>query len=408
MIAGTRRRLVLVAIASVITCARLQAHDVVVEQIVRMVVEPRPGRLVVHLRVPVSLLNDAGLKRVDGRFDPRGGDAALQVVAADVARNLDFRQGETALNVSDMTARSGSDGQSVDVEISYALAGPPGGLSARLNAFQGTPLQPPRTDLSYQPASGEPQFLTLTGSPARVALDPPVFDVVQRFIARAVTTVLAGGDHLMFLICFLVPMRTARQSVRLVATVLAAQAVGIVVSTTFAATGAFLVPVEMIAWSVVVTASLCGIVGSSVQTLALLAAVFGLLSGVELAASFSGVRQLAGAHGAAALLTFTVVALLAEFWLAAVMWATRSWLDSIVRSDRVVTVLASVLVAHVALHRVFDLGREIAQAGTFVAEHGVTLLVLGWTLVMMALALGRLMRGSQPYSDRRVSGGAAV
>ena len=164
----------------------------------------------------------------------------------------------------------------------------------------------------------------------------------------------------------------------------------------------------MIAWSVVVTASLCGIVGSSVQTLALLAAVFGLLSGVELAASFSGVRQLAGAHGAAALLTFTVVALLAEFWLAAVMWATRSWLDSIVRSDRVVTVLASVLVAHVALHRVFDLGREIAQAGTFVAEHGVTLLVLGWTLVMMALALGRLMRGSQPYSDRRVSGGAAV
>jgi hypothetical protein len=404
MVAATRRRVVVAAIASVMICARVHAHDVVVEQIVRMMVAPQSGRLDVRLQVPLSLLADAGLRPDDGRVDPARGDRALQAVAADVARNLDFRLRETALNVTRMTARPGSDGQSVDVEITYGLSGPANGLSARLNAFPGTPLQPPRTDLAYQPASGQPQLLTLTGPPARVAFDPSIGEVMREFIGRAFTTVLAGGDHLLFLICLLVPMRTARQSLRLVATVLAAQALGIATSSMLPTTSAL--AVEMIAWSAVAAASLCGIVGSSVQTFALLAGVFGLLSGVELGGLFTGIRQLAGAHVRWAVLTFTIVTLLAESWIAAVMWATRSWLDSFVGADRIVTVLALALVAHVALHRVFDRGREIAQTGAFGAEHAVTMLVLGWTLVMVGVALRRFTRGARPHSDREMLGRA--
>lgn len=403
------RRLVLIALASLLACVRLDAHDVVVEQIVRMVVAPESDRLVVRVRVPVTLLNDAGLPRLEsGGVDPSASDAALQVVAADVARNLDVRV-EAPLRVTRAAAHLASDNRSVDVEIVYALAGRPVNLSARLNAFQGGPLQPPRTDVSYQPPADPPQVLTVAGPPTRVAFDPGLGDVVRQFAVRAFDIVFAGGSHVLFLICLLLPMRPARASARLVTALLVAQGAGTLISTAMPATTMSLVSVDMAAWSVVIGAAFCGIAGVSPRTFVGLGGVFGLLSGIELAASFDGVSQLSGSHASAALLTFILVSLTAELWLAAVMLATRHWLHSVVKHETAVTILASALVVHVAVHRVVDRGQELAAGSlSFTATHAVLLLILAWTLLMVAAALIRLLRGNEPLANRAGSGGAVL
>jgi hypothetical protein len=400
-------RLVLVVLAILCTSLQLDAHDVIVEQIVRMVVAPGIDRLAVRVEVPATLLNDAGLpKLASGQVDPTVDDAGLQVVAADVARNLDFRANEAPLRMIKTAARLASNNQSVDVEITYAPIGSPMGLSARLNAFQGAPLQPPRTDVSYQPSSGAPRLLSVSGPPVRISFDPELGDVFRRFATQAFDVVFAGGGHLLFLIGLLLPMRPARESVRLIATLLAAQAVGILLSTTVAITGPLLVTADMIAWSIVVAAAVSAIGNAPMSVLSALSGVFGLLGGIVLGASFSGALQLSGSHTAAALLTFMLVSVAAEVWLAAVMLATRHWLDRVMEHQVAAIVVAAAIVAHVAVHRVLARANELPRAESFASTHAVLCLVLGWTFVMVVVAFSRLVRGAPAVGDHAGSSGA--
>jgi hypothetical protein len=317
-----------------------------------------------------------------------------------------MRLGETSLKATRLAARLAPGDQAVQVEIYYAVIGGPIGLSARLNAFQGRPLQPPRTDVSYQPSAGTERHVSISGPPVRIAFDPGIGDVVSRFAARAFDIVLAGSSQLLFLICLLLPPRTRRASTRLVAALLGAQAVGILFSTTMAVAGTSSAAIDLVAWSVVIAAGLCGIVDAGPRIFAGLSVLFGLLSGAGLGVSFSEVSQLSGAHVVAALLTFMFVSVLTETWLAAVMVATRRWLSSVMRYDRIVTILAAALAVHVAVHRVLDLGQELAQGQSFAAGHAVMLLILGWAFVMVAVAFARLATGNAPVITSGSSSGA--
>jgi hypothetical protein len=397
------------ALVTLVSSAHLLAHDVVVEQVVTIVVSAQNDRLLAQVHVPVSLLDNARLpRRDDGTVDRAASDSLLPIVAADVARNLDFKRGDASLRATGLTAHLASDARSIDVELSYALTGPPIELSARLNAFEGTPLQPPRTDVTLRMPSGPPQHLSIAGPPTRVALDPGSGDVVRQFAARALDATLAGGDYLLFLICLLLPARTARGSGQLVAIVLGAQTIGLLVSATTPVSGASRAAVEMVAWSAVAAAALCGIAGASARVFASVGVVFGLLSGVGLGATLGGVAQFSGSHAVLALRTFVFVAIVAELWLAAVMLATRQWLASVVAHPQAVTIVAAALVAHAAVHRVLDRGRDLEQSGSFVAGHAVSLVILAWTVAMVVVALLRFARGERAVTEREAPGGAVL
>jgi hypothetical protein len=373
-----------------------------------MAIAPAIDRVLVRVEVPVTLLNDAGLpKLANGALDPSVGDAALQIVATDVLRNLDLRSSENSISVLGATAHLASNNLSVEVEITYALTGPPAGLSARLNAFQGRPLQPPRTNVSYQPASGPPRLLSVAGPPVRVAFDPGLGDVFRRFAAQGFEVTFAGGGHLLFLICLLLPMRPAGDSARLVAILLTTQTVGVLVSTTMAATDGAVASVDMVAWSIVVAAAIAAITAAPPRVFAGLSGVFGLLSGIVLASSFNAASHLSGSHAAAAQLTFIVVSLAAEVWLASVMLATRHWLDRVLRQQTAAIVVAAAIVAHAAGHRVLDRSQELIQTESFTRTHAAMLLILGWTFVMVIAALVRMMRGA-PAVTNRVESGRAI
>ena len=69
--------------------ATLAAHEVIVAQIVEMTLTPQNGTLVVGLHVPATAAGDPGLIGL-----LKGGDSAalaeqMQIVSADIARNLD-------------------------------------------------------------------------------------------------------------------------------------------------------------------------------------------------------------------------------------------------------------------------------------------------------------------------------
>jgi hypothetical protein len=103
-----------------------------------------------------------------------------------------------------------------------------------------------------------------------------------------------------------------------------------------------------------------------------------------------------------ALATFLVVAMTGHLWWTALMWATRTWLDGLPLPQRIVTFVASGLLAHSALHRVAGHGDAVAQAGTLGAGRPLEWLALGWVCVIALVVVVEALR------PRRIDPGSAL
>ena len=144
--------------------AALGAHEVIVEQIVAMTLTPQNGTLVVGLHVPATAAGDPSLVGL-----LKGGDSGalveqMQIVSADIARNLDVQQGGAALTNPATTSIAARTISSIDVTLRYAVQGDDGDFSARLNGFRS------RTDRSARShATGRFQDAN-NSSPSRAPL----------------------------------------------------------------------------------------------------------------------------------------------------------------------------------------------------------------------------------------------
>jgi hypothetical protein len=356
--------------------AMLSAHEVPVEQRIDMSMQRQGDRFVVRMRVPVALL----------------GDAPIQIAAADAARNLDVRQNDAPLPAPALSAVTGRDRVWTDIELTYRIDANANGISARLNGFRTPPMQPLRTTVRYQPPNGRAQVLSIVGPAARVHFDPSMLDTVQEFLARSLRAVLTLGDHLLLLACLLMPMRSARDAARLFGAFAAGQAIGMAVFGLPAApTAVFTQIASLVAASAVVVAAVQNMVSARYLLVAALSVGVGVLNGVAFGDVFATGRQFAGAHQAAAFAVFLAVAIAGEFWIGAVMWAARAWLDRRGAPIWMLTIVASAFIAHSAIHEVLDRGQALATEGA-VAVDAVFWVTMAWAIVMLGVALVEWLR----------------
>src|SRR5262245_29869307 len=166
----------------VLLAAIVSAHDLS-DEIVDVLVQPRGDTLGVRLHVPAAVLGYARLPRLeDGTLNVARLDGPLQIVAADVARNLDVQQADRTLTPLTATATASADRSSVDVDLTYAIQSGVAGFSARLNTF---PLieRPIRTNVRFRPSSGSEYLISVTGVPTRILFDPGAVETLQQFVA---------------------------------------------------------------------------------------------------------------------------------------------------------------------------------------------------------------------------------
>ena len=389
-----RRALAILAALCITPATVARAHDVVVEQVVGVTVRPQGDRLLVHLQVPVTALPGANLPhQPDGTIDSAALEGLLDIVAGDIARNLDLRQGESPLPAPAASASLTADRTSLEIDLTYATGGAAGPFSARLNAFSGTPLAPVRTDVSYAPPSGPAQTMAIRGEPARVAFDPATVGVIRDFMARALRNVLDGGDQLLFLACLLLPMARLRDAASAIVAMLAGQALAIVASVLAPGlASSVLAPAALVGSSAVVIAALQPVVKARLRSVLALAAAFGVLSGLGFGSTLAGARQFAGSHGGIAILTFLAIVLAGEIWLGAIGRGVRVWVDRLGAPDRMFTFLAAALIVHTALHRIVDRAAALAAATGFGALEAMAWLSVGWAAVLVVAALAEAVR----------------
>ena len=389
------RAALLSLLAAALAAGTAAAHDVPGEMRVHAFLRPEGERLHVLVRVPLALLLNLDLpKRGPGYVDLAQVGPALARAVAATDQGLDLFEDGRRLALAASRARISppSDRSFETFERARALVeGPP--LSETTDVFwnQGWfdasleyEIRSPRStfslDFHVSPGLGDRLKLDLrhvardgsvrayelpTGS-GEVVLDPRWHQAAWSFVKSGFAHILDGLDHLLFLLCLVLPFR--RIDWRLAGMV---TSFTVAHSVTLVAAAYGLVPSDpwfpplvetLIAVSILYTA-VENVVRPSLGRRWLVAGLFGLVHGFGFSFVLGSQLQFAGSHMLVSLVAFNVGVELGQLVALSVAVPPLVLLARTVRADdRILTAIPSVLVAHTAWHWASDRFGTLRQA----------------------------------------------
>lgn len=245
---------------------------------------------------------------------------------------------------------------------------------------------------------GSERILTFDGNPERIALDPRWFDAAGQFIGAGFRHILGGLDHLLFVICLVLPVRRWRALVAIVTAFTLAHTLTLGASALGLAPSALWFPplVEMTIAATIVWLTIENIVMPEERFSRrwMLAFAFGLVHGFGFSFALREQLQFAGSHLVIALASFNLGVELGQLLVLAValpvIWLLRRHVGA--ARERMVTVVGSAIVAHSAWHWMSDRWTTLAAyRASFVWPALDATLALGLVrsalLLSLALAL---------------------
>lgn len=219
------------------------------------------------------------------------------------------------------------------------------------------------TVLRFLPVEGGERIFRYDGNPGLVRLDPRWHQAALGFVKLGVLHILQGLDHLLFLLCLVIPFRRLRGLVPIVTAFTVAHSITLVAAATgLTPRGLWFPPlVETLIALSIVWMALENIVGARLQRRWLMAFAFGLIHGFGFSFFLQETLQFAGGHLATALLSFNVGVELGQLALVLLAVPVLDWVFRRVVAERMGVIVLSALVAHTAWHWMVDRGRAFAQ-----------------------------------------------
>lgn len=375
--------LAVIVVAVGLAVARLSAHDIPADVTVRAFVKADDDVLRMIVRVPLESFRDVVI--------PTRGEVFLDLAAADgpvqagaelwVAQGIRFLEngvdlGRTRMAAVRVTLPSDPWFDTYDHALANVTA-PALDPSIELpwtQAFVDILLEWPitsaasrfsfesefarlgvrtRTVILYVTASGGVRVLQYMGNPGLVHLDPRWCEAARRFVVSGMEHILLGLDHLLFLVCLVVPFRQLRPLLLIVTAFTAAHSVTLVTAALgWGPQGLWFPPfIETIIAASIVWMAFENIAG--VPTLGrrwVLAAVFGLAHGFGFSFALSESLQFGGAHLVTSLVAFNLGVELGQIVAVAVMVPVLALAFRHVVTERIGSILLSAVVAHQAWH----------------------------------------------------------
>jgi hypothetical protein len=347
-----------------------------------MFLKPAGDRLSLLVRVPLSAMREVDVpQRGPGYLDLARADAALQNAARLwIADNVEIYEGETRLEYPKLAAARitlPSDRSFGSYEDALAhLRGPrlPEGMDLYwnqqlLDVLFEFPIQSDRsrfsihprlarmglkvtTTLRYLPPAGATRAYEYHGDPGLVRLDPRWHQAALRFVESGFRHILDGIDHLLFILCLVIPFR------RLVPLALIVTAFTVAHSITLISAAFGLTPsalwfpplIEMLIAISILYMALENVLGSNLQRRWIIAFAFGLVHGFAFSFALRETLQFAGSHLVTSLLAFNLGVELGQLLVLILLVPLLDFLVRRVVSERIGTIILSAFVAHTAWH----------------------------------------------------------
>ncbi|HWP99219.1 MAG TPA: HupE/UreJ family protein, partial [Vicinamibacterales bacterium] len=267
------------------------------------------------------------------------------------------------------------------------------------------------TVLRFLPPGGAVRAFELRGDAGLVHLDPRWHQAALRFVAEGFRHILEGVDHLLFLLCLVVPIRRLRTLALVVTAFTAGHSVTLLASAFEVAPRALWFPplVEtLIAASIVYTA-LENIAGARLTGRWLLAFGFGLIHGFGFSFALRESLQFAGRHLLASLVAFNVGVELGQLFVLALLVPLLHLFFRVV-AERLGVILLSALVAHQGWHWMIERGAALSAfdyawpaLDLAFAARAVRWLLLLVVASGLAWAISALL-GRAPTAEREAAG----
>jgi hypothetical protein len=276
----------------------------------------------------------------------------------------------------------------VDVILDYPMvhADSPVSISTR---FESAGLRSV-TVLRFQMSGRDDRAFQFHGDSGFVRLDPRWFQAASRFVVEGFFHILGGVDHLLFLLCLVIPFRRLGALVVIVTSFTVAHSVTLIASAYEMAPSAVWFPplVETLIAASIVYMALENIVSPALNRRWVITFAFGLVHGFGFSFALRDSLQLAGSHVLTSLLSFNVGVELGQLLVLALAVPA---LDALFRRgvpERVGTIVVSALVAHTVWHWMTERGSRLAQYPFAwpVFDLAFLDLLLRWAMLAVGLA----------------------
>lgn len=407
--------------------ALLPAHDIPNDVTVQAFVKPSGAHLNLLIRVPLAAMRDVDFPTTGpGYLDLSriSGNAPLLPDAATlwISDAIDLYEDDARLpkpRVVETRASLPSDRSFTSYESAFAhVTGPhlPANTTVywnqtMLDVLFEYPIQSDRSRFSIHPGFGRLGLHVVTvlrfippGSPVRafefaddpglVRLDPRWHQAALRFVRLGFSHILDGTDHLLFLLCLVIPFRRFRALIPVITAFTIAHSITLIASAYNLGPDALWFPplIEtLIAISIVYMALENIVGGATVERRWIMAFGFGLVHGFGFSFALRQTLQFAGSHLLTSLLSFNVGVELGQLLVLALMIPVLDLLFRYVVKERMGTIILSALVAHTGWHWMLDRWDRLRQFRFQWPELTAGFLAIAMRWLMAAVILAGLV-----------------
>jgi hypothetical protein len=422
------RRVTVSLTAALIALVPLRAatHDIPTDVRVSAFVKPDGQRLSLLIRVPLKAMREVDYpRRGAGLLDLARADAALRNAAALwIADNVELYENDTRLGPPRLVdARVSLESDKSFASYDEALAhvtGPRLPNNMELFWEQGLldvlfeyPIGSDRSDFSirprlerlglrtqvvlrFLPPAGVVRAFDLHGDPGLVRLDPRWHQAAWRFVESGFLHILEGTDHLLFLLCLVIPFRRLGQLALIVTSFTVAHSITLIASAyNFGPDALWFPPLieTLIAISILYMA-IENVIGTKLGRRWMITFGFGLVHGFAFSFALRETLQFAGSHLLTSLLSFNLGVELGQLLVLVVLVPALENLFRFVVAERLGTIILSLLVGHTAWHWMTERADRLSQFPWPLLDASRLAAAIRWLMLLLVLAgLAWMIRG---------------
>ena len=398
----------------------LSAHDVPSDVRIQMFVKPEGRTLRLIVRLPLTSINDIPWpERQPGVLDLSRADTALrQATSTAIVDYIEVYEGGRKLDPPRVAAVRASipadrSFDAYDQALAHITAPPRPDetdvfvAQGLLDAILEYPIESDRSDFSvhpnvqqlgvqvltvlrFQPPDRPERSFLLHNDPGRIRLDPGWWQTVSFFVSEGFFHILDGLDHLLFLLCLVVPFRRFRSLFPIVTAFTFAHSITLIASAYDMAPDALWFPplVETLTAATIVYLAVENIVSPALRHRWAIAFAFGLAHGFGFSLAVRDTLHFAGSHVVTSLLSFNAGV---EIGQVVVLLLFIPFLDLLFRvgiAERIGTIVLSAIVAHTGWHWMLERSSQLIRYRFEwpVFDAAFFALFLQWMMIAVALA----------------------
>ena len=244
------------------------------------------------------------------------------------------------------------------------------------------------TALQFLSPGGIDRAYALDGDAGLVRLDPNWFQAAGRFVTMGFFHILDGTDHMLFLLCLIIPFRRVRPLIPIVTAFTVAHSITLIASAYNYAPDALWFPplIETLIATSVFYMALENIVVTRPGRRWIITFLFGLVHGFGFSYGLQHTLQFAGSHLLTSLLSFNIGIELGQVLVLAVCVPLLNILFRHVVAERMGTIILSVIVGHTAWHWMIERFEVLRQFPWPPVTAAGVATGLGWLIAIVAIA----------------------